>query len=387
MMLSRIQKRLVVLLLSLQMIGNFAIASVTPNKYECVYSYFSPVTILDVITDKRETRITFEWNTSQNGGRLDIDKTLYLTDSKGQRHNCLSTDNIKIGRNMAEEGSERRFSISFEPLPSGERIFDIVSGCNFTHYFRFYGVHQAHDSALPYKSYVPEKNSDNLAWESHSGNAVIRGRVVGDIGAKSSTVTCSNGSNMNGRNLYDEIRTKIDAHGEFSIELEEIGKRWMYLVIGESEIPVYVNAGDTLDCIIKNLGAYNQECLTHSTQGNALHENLLRADPDGPYCEWLRNKSREQPISQTLQQLDEEHKRIHELYKYLAWKYKLDDYEMHLMMLNMQQRLEIIRMQAISSAQGVDLEYNEMHDIFSDPHWIVCPEAPSLQLNQDRMKK
>ena len=54
--------------------------------YECVYSYFTPVSVLDVATNKQETKITFLWDTSQNGGRLNLDlsRSTFLAAKSGQ---------------------------------------------------------------------------------------------------------------------------------------------------------------------------------------------------------------------------------------------------------------------------------------------------------------
>lgn len=354
------------------------------NAYGVVYSYFPPVSVVDVCTTDTATVVTFLWDSGKDACTLRVPDVVYLIDSSGKRYNMKWIDGLSLGKNEVGRNQKVEFSVCFAPLPMGETVFDVVSGCTFDRLFCFYGVHRKH-TKLQYKGYVPmdEALDETMCKD---GNVCVVGTIKNYDPVRTKPrahIDCI--SHAPSYDVFEGFSTQIDSLGQFVFDIPSVGYRWSYLCVGGAEIPVSLLPGDTIRCVIDNLAQYNQEVELANAKGGNLHRNLLAADPNGPFCAHLAYLGVTQPLAKTRRMIAKEKKQIGDFYKYLAWKYGLTSFELDLMNLNASQRLEIAWLRSVCSVAGSE-KYAESSYLLDDKRCEMCPEATALKLNQDRWK-
>jgi hypothetical protein len=101
------------------------------------------VKITRVKTGNKATILFFNYKGAPKSW-IRVSSCIYLVDEQGNRHQQVGTKNIKLNKNTpCGKNGERKYQISFTPLPIGTKRFDMVEDYYNNLRSEFYGIREA----------------------------------------------------------------------------------------------------------------------------------------------------------------------------------------------------------------------------------------------------
>ena len=204
----------------------------------------------------------------------------YASDENSVRHHVIRTEGIQLGERLwIGDDGRVSFTLYFDPLPKGTKLFDIIEG-DLLGGFYLYGIHKAGTKARIPKadSTMFEKEVEASAFKPDS--AFIRGCFKGYsrqtmpelwlVGYRSFQVDPFDMS-------QSPTILKVEPDGTFHCGFLVDSPKWTYLDNWSNRhLNFYIRPGDTLDMQIDNFGQWNETISYKGVSGRPCYGNLMR---------------------------------------------------------------------------------------------------------------
>lgn len=260
----------------------------------------------------------------------------YASDETGKRHRIIRADSLRLDekRWLGDDG-KATFTLYFDPLPIGTKIFDIIEG-QLTDGFRIYGIH---DTQTMLNIPKAKESLDAIEPDAHlfrTDTTVIRGCITNYNRTMPHIIRVERFSpNLRGRGCDNGLNyAKVNADGTFQAKVLLDYPQLSDLTLGfQRFIPFYAHPGDTLDIRIDNYGEWDETYTYKNISGHLTLERLMQCRTN-----FLRRKlsviaqnTSHSEFSKELNRLKDSAER---LLNYWAWKYNLTPWESHLLKSN-----------------------------------------------------
>lgn len=311
---------------------------------EIIYQTRSNIEIQTVVFSKDVTSVTFQVDVASESV-LKIHSSIYASDEQGLRYPVLRAEGIQLDSSaQLKKGEERSFTLHFKALPSKTCVFDIVEGRQMNH-SRIYGIHER-GHALKIKE--PKEMISSTETNCNlfkTDTTMIRGVISGyKPGMMPDTMTVHyNREQFHMSNgIAKPNSTAINKDGTFSCKFWMDRPAWNNLSFGMKQFyNYYVRPGDTLNVRIENYGQWNEKVTYSNAQGYPTYQALVT---EGEVIYGSMDLLLI-PSKDDFQKKLADYGRIAEqLHAYLAQKYHLTPWEVHL--LKTQQCLQFAYLQA-----------------------------------------
>ena len=328
----------------------FITGSVHAMKWErpdVIYSNFENLKVEKVVFSETATSVEFRLEAAANT-KIRMRSSLYASDEQGLRYPVLNTEGIRLDSLMQiTEGKPIAFTVHFAPMPVKTKVFDVIEGKQL-HHFRIIGIHE-HGKALKLKK--PKDAIDQAEIADHwfiPSTAVICGRIhdYDEESMPHEVTVCYNCKQFHAKNEIVEANSAtIQPDGTFSCSFLMDRPAWNNLAIGPQDYYYYyIRPGDTLQLDIENFGKWNEKVSYANKQGRPCYETLVTKG-EVIYGEGEFLRSRDASCEEFQRFLDTCGRQAEQLQAYLAWKYQLTPWEVHL--LRTQQILELASLQVV----------------------------------------
>lgn len=267
------------------------------------------------------------------GSKFKIPDQLYLSDSQDKRYQLKRSDGIKPGKTETFPLADYvDFSLTFEPLPHDEWIFDLLSADEVFRWFAFWGITDRNIPKKFSKIKDTEAGCQDETWVK-AGTAFVKGRFIGKYHPDSLNLYMPFTGNLRAN---PHVMVKED--GTFEIERQLPGMTWTYLenpIV--SRFPLFLIPGDTLKMTIHDCDTPSMRISYESAKGNDVHGKLMNADPlyinAARYVVHPEIPMRPCELREMAEDMKENE---HRLWQYIVWKYRLCSMDAHLLNLYMQ---------------------------------------------------
>lgn len=306
--------------------------------YQSGYKQFSVVNV-----ERNDTATTISLRCRMNPGDhfLLPKKNMYLDDELHNKYKLRNTVNIVPGDTiLCPYSGEYDFSLVFDPMPKGVRIFDLRAADEWYSSFAFWGIHQD-DRIMKKIKHVADdvQLSAGDVCRPVSKPAVIKGHINNYRSSDQEEIlslqvrTCHENSKPKNRNI--NLKEKINEDGDFEFVVPVANKSWTYIEGRKTKIPVLLIPDDTIMLEIENYQDLDMRTTYNSVNGNNTMANLMMADPK--WVDWENARDRDTNIrpSDLFQDMEKRIEDSGRLVDYLAWKYHLSQTESHLLRLQM----------------------------------------------------
>lgn len=297
-----------------------------------------------MVFSKDETSVMFQIKMASDGV-VNVHSSTYACDERGNRYPVLCADGIQMDTSAhLKKGEQITITLHFKPLPSRTRVFDIIEGRQVNH-SRIYGIHER-GHALKIKEPKEMISSTETNWNLFkTDTTMIRGIICGyKPGLMPDTMTVHyNREQFHMSNgIAKPNSTAINKDGTFSCTFWMDRPAWNNLSFGMKQFyNYYVRPGDTLNIRIENYGQWNEKVTYANAQGNPTYQALVT---EGEVIYGSMDLLLI-PSKDDFQKKLADYGRIAEqLHAYLAQKYHLTPWEVHL--LKTQQCLQFAYLQA-----------------------------------------
>lgn len=300
----------------------------------CLYSTASAhIDLTAVDRSDDATVIRFRMHCTP-GEKFCIPKGLYLSDSQDRRYMLMRTEGVEPGKPVTFPLADfMEFSLSFDPLPKNEHVFDLLSADETFRWFAFWGISEKMKSKMLRKieDHEPPCTDSTLV---RPGVAYVKGRFIGQQHPDSLYLTIP----FTGRKAPNPY-IRVGKDGTFEAKRELPGKSWTYLDNKKVRLPLFLTPDDTLSLLVYDYGTPQMHICYESARGYDTHGDLMRADPlytNAVRYSILPNTSmRPCELREIAAEMKEQE---HRFWQYLVWKYHLDSVDAHLLNLYMQSR-------------------------------------------------
>lgn len=305
-----------------------------------------------------ENTVLFFHAAGGEGSAVSFLPSTFLVDEQGNRYKAESSQGIELGEraSMGDEGS-LDFSISFEPLPEGTRVFDCIEGTSAQRYSRFYGIRakgQAWDvfqRAAVADNPFPESffRIDTIHVSGRiSDSRYDRGNGMGVHYVNSNSQQELIRTFRENKGIFDFFGVAED--GTFSFKTLAAKPCLDALGLFGTEIPVLLIPGDHLHLDIAQLGEYNQRVTFRSDFSD--YSRLLTNTP------FMHDEEMDHPTfnddatfpAQVWQSLREKQDGRLQICRYLSAKYNLTLTEQQLMQMEVRGDCALISLLKMSMA-------------------------------------
>lgn len=263
-----------------------------------------------------------------------ISRSIYACDEAGVRHPVIGAEGIELGEEqwLGDDG-KATFTLMFDPLPKGTKMFDIIEGEGPVN-FKIFGIHKKGT-----KLRLPEINETIDSAETAErwfvpDTAVVRVRFSGydrQTMPHIARLEYNNSQDLQNSHRLEKL-SQIHADGtfEYSFLLDYPKKTRLSLDL-RRDILFYIRPGDTLNIQVDNYGQWNEKITYNNNVGRPTYPALQEIPNNLFWQEFIYVQSSKSIASFTerLQALDAT---ASELFKYISWKHKLSSWENHLLM-------------------------------------------------------
>lgn len=307
--------------------------TVSAKDYSTIFHYPLGIKVNDISYLETATVVSLTY-TGAPYSWIRLANSTYASDENSVRHHVIRTEGIQLGERLwIGDDGRVSFTLYFDPLPKGTKLFDIIEG-DLLGGFYLYGIHKAGTKARIPKadSTMSEKEVEASAFKPDS--AFIRGCFKGYsrqtmpelwlVGYRSFQVDPFDMS-------QSPTILKVEPDGTFHCGFLVDSPKWTYLDNWSNRhLNFYIRPGDTLDIQIDNFGQWNETISYKGVSGNSCHGNLMRYNKEAIWERLLelRNAASLTAFDHGIETLSEE---VDALFDYLSWKYHLNAWEVHLL--------------------------------------------------------
>lgn len=306
--------------------------------YQSGYKHFS---IAGVERNDTATIISLHCRMNPGDHFLLPKKNMYLDDERHNKYKLRYTINIVPGDTiLCPYSGEYDFSMVFDPMPKGVRIFDLRAADEWYSAFAFWGIHQDDRMIRKIKHVADDVHlSAGDVCSPVSKPAVIKGHIKNYRSSDQEEIlslqvrTCH--ENSKPRNSNINLKERISENGYFEFVAPVANKSWTYIEGKKTKIPVLLIPDDTIMLEIENYQEFDMRTTYNSVNGNNTMANLMMADPK--WVDWENARDRDASIhpSDLFQDMEKRKETSGRLVDYLTWKYHLSQAESHLLRLQM----------------------------------------------------
>ncbi|MDO5483232.1 MAG: hypothetical protein Q4F47_09395 [Bacteroidaceae bacterium] len=233
------------------------------------------ITIERIEFAKRSTILTF-CAIGKEGCSVGFSPSVCLVDEEGHRYPARSSKGLKLGKleRIGKDGS-LKFSISFEPLPEGTRVFDCLESPDANLHKRFYAIRpQGQEWDVFAKKTVQDVPFPNSAFRVDT--VLVTGRIVSGeynrLRQRPVHLISSNSQNALLRNFRDNRGVfdflYVKKNGEFSFKTVVRQPTIDILNLYGILVPVLLIPGDHVKIEISDLGEFGQQVNYNSNYGD-----------------------------------------------------------------------------------------------------------------------
>jgi len=305
----------------------------TESRVSCVYSYAPSVIMTDIARTDTATVVSFLLE-GVPGTAFRIPGQLYLDDSQHRRYRLIGTEGISpTGRIVCPLSEQVRFSLRFEPLPSKEKVFDLLSAEEHYRRFAFLGITES-SRAYEAKVKMDTQKCHEDGVRENGRRVVVKGYFEGSHpeGLQVSLPRYKGGDGN------EKFMVSGDGSFEFTRELE--GPTWTYLHDIKTQLPIFLNPGDTLSMRIFDCYETESTVEYESSRGFDVHGQLMKAAPYAISSVYFAISPNTPATTRELKAIAEEVRaKDMLLWRYLVWKYSLDEEDAHLLHVHLHSQL------------------------------------------------
>lgn len=322
-----------IFLFYISLVTSVVVFSKTINHPQCLLNQTNCLIIEKVVLDDESTTIFLETNVKPYTG-IRIGEATILSDDNQQEYKLLSAEGLTIGEMCyVPKHGALRFSLSFEPLPQGTKVFDLIE--NVSNGFRVLGICVNRN-----KFVFPQANScaDKCEIDERyfkGGKACIKGRIKGYSRESNVDVVSLDYSHSVSTDIYTNRCYRINQQGDFLIDVNIECPTWRNFQLGAQQVPFYLRPGDTLHVVVDD---YLSECPRvhyQSSHINGCAENLLKIAQPIDFSPFWQNKARACAYPDELvDSFNECLKQLKQMVNYVSWKYHFTSWETHLLWIN-----------------------------------------------------
>jgi len=302
---------------------------------------YSDIKIERVKTNKKTTTLYF-YSEGAPSSCIHISSPTYLVDEEGKRHKMLSSKNIVSDKpiHYGKKG-KIRFQISFDPLPSNTKRFDMIEDYYNNLHRELYCIRESGTPFVTNNIIDTVKMSefvaktfpdsifidDSLTLTGHfdSPDILKRGKVTLQIEQMKNYFITAN-------NKYKNIKINVDSSGFFNARIPVIGPSIEKIIIRANFpdsmiriIPVMLYPGDNLRLRICDLDRFTQHVEYQSEKVDFC--NLLNHTPSFVYPGIRYMSSGNLDASWAMDSINRHIDNMDSLALYIANKYSLNKIE------------------------------------------------------------
>lgn len=319
--------------------------------------------------------------TALPGDEFYIPKALYLEDENLRKYPLAMCKGVVCGeRNKLPISGILDFELVFSPLPQESKVFDLRAIDEWYSSFAFWGIHpvgQNLDDICKYEDKLII--TDNTVLK--GGDVVIQGCIEDyDLTRDTSDICLKYYSLFRKEGNKDQNLCKIGEDGRFVFKVLLDCPSWTYMEYNKTLIPVHLIPGDTLCVSMNNLDNTKKKIEYRSLTGQNLMRGLLSADPKFELWENVYKRASKIRFNELLDELSDNLGDFQKLCGYLKWKYKLSEFETHLLYLNMKSGMDEITITRVNKninsvydrTMFRSLEKDELYKALTTQEMIEC---------------
>ena len=289
-------------------------------------------------------------------GSFNIQSSMHLVDEQGKCFPITAVREFALDSTIIlPESGTMDFTLQFEPLPKGTHIFDLIEG-QHSSAFRIYGITDGKKKVeIPMRQAAIDPKEvteaslrpDSVCIQGHFANydrrtmpRLIRSDYHSD------RLDFSDGS------IYP-ICCRIDSLGHFSLSFLADHTIWNFLELVDANrlLPFLVHPGDTLLIDIDNYGQWNEKISYKSRQGNNVCEGLMHLGRD-LIEQYYPGTAKREDLESFAKKERQFYSGKNRFYDYIAWKYHLTPWEVHLLKGNLRMNAAISRLKFLNERNG-----------------------------------
>lgn len=365
--------------------------------FPCIYSFQSQYEIESVKHVDAFTAISMSL-AAEPHSKFQISASAYLSDEAGMRHPLIKADGIVPGETQwAGEDGKATFTLYFDPLPEGTKVFDIIEGEEHTK-FKVFGIHKK-GTKLRFTDFEEAVDSDETAEKWFvADTAVVRVRLS-DYSRQTmphiARLEYHDSHYMKSSHRMDKL-AKVRPDGTFEFSFRMDFPNWTYISLDlQRNIPFYVRPGDTLNIQVDNYGQWNEKISHANSAGRPTYSQLQTVPFHAfwPDLMFLERSQNDEAFAAGLRDIEA---KASVFFSYISHKHQLSSWENHLLMSTFRQRCAEIadrfrfnsrhRMNMALQKQGItipdrapDTELHVAGLDWSDKSLLYCDNwSPSL---------
>ena len=311
-----------------------------------------------------------------------IARTIYASDEAGSRHPVKGAEGIELGEEQwLGDNGQATFTLMFDPLPKGTKVFDIIEGEESGN-FKIFGIHKK-GSKLRFPEIEEVVDSDETAEEWFaSDTAVVRVKFTGydrKTMPHISRLEYNNSQELRNACRLDKL-SQIHADGTLVYSFLMDFPRWTRLSLDLSRnILFYIRPGDTLTVQVDNYGQWNEK-ITYNNHAGRPTYTALQGIPHNLFWQELINVQSSRDSGLFREGLQTLQATASEFFKYISWKLHLTAWENHLLVNDFRLRCEQAFQRFLSNRHAGN---NELRQKQGNGAKTIVPDTPSLDNGLD----
>lgn len=271
-----------------------------------------------------------------------ISRSIYASDEAGVRHQVIGAEGIELDEEQwIGDNGQTTFTLMFDPLPKGTKVFDIIEGEDPVN-FKIFGIHKKGAKLrLPEIDEAVDSAETAERWFVPD-TAVVRVRITGydrQTMPHIARLEYNNSQELQDTHRLEKL-SQIHADGSFEYSfLLDYPKMTRLSLDLRRDIQFYIRPGDTLNIQVDNYGQWNEKITYNNNAGRPTYPDLQEIPNNLFWQEFIYVQS-SKSIASFTERLQELYATASELFKYLSWRHKLSSWENHLLMNNFRLRRE-----------------------------------------------